>query len=134
MRKGEGGREGGRGHQGGREKERRCQGVGGREREGEGGSARGRGCVNAGEGGHEGEGAREKVHEGRALGRGECYVFTGLSYLIALPDSLSLGLSFFHLISHPIHCARLVSPCDLLIRSCDLLSCSTTFYHYYSYY
>jgi hypothetical protein len=65
---------------------------------------------------------------------GRCYVFTGLSYLIALPDSLSLGLSFFHLISHPIHCARLVSPCDLLIRSCDLLSCSTTFYHYYSYY
>jgi hypothetical protein len=63
-----------------------------------------------------------------------CYVFTELSYLIALPDSLSLGLSFFHLISHPIHCARLVSPCDLLIGSCDLLSCSTMFYHYYSYY
>jgi hypothetical protein len=50
-----------------------------------------------------------------------CYVFTELSYLIALPDSLSLGLSFFHLISHPIHCARLVLPCDLLIRSCDVL-------------
>jgi hypothetical protein len=33
-----------------------------------------------------------------------CYVFTGLSYLITLLDSLSLGLSFFHHISHPIHC------------------------------
>jgi hypothetical protein len=31
-----------------------------------------------------------------------CYVFTGLSYLIALLDSLSLGLSFFHLPSHPL--------------------------------
>jgi hypothetical protein len=50
-----------------------------------------------------------------------CYVFTELSYLIALPDSLSLGLSFFHLISHPIHCARLVSPRNLIIRSCDVL-------------
>jgi hypothetical protein len=50
-----------------------------------------------------------------------CYVFTELSYLIALPDSLSSGLSFFLLISHPIHCACLVSPCDLLIRSSDVL-------------
>jgi hypothetical protein len=78
--------------------------------------------------------ARPISSKGKNLVDIHCYVFTGLSYLIALPDSLSLGLSFFHLISHPIHCARLVSPCDLLIRSCDLLSCSTTFYHYYSYY
>jgi hypothetical protein len=62
-----------------------------------------------------------------------CYVLTGLSYLITLLDSLSLGLSFFHRISHPIHYVCLVLPCDLLIRSCDLLSCSTMFYHYYSY-
>jgi hypothetical protein len=65
---------------------------------------------------------------------GSCYVFTELSYLITLLDSLSLGLSFFHRIPHPLHCVCLVLPCDLLIRSCDLLSCSTTFYHYYSYY
>jgi hypothetical protein len=68
------------------------------------------------------------------MGGPECYVFTGLSYLIALPDSLSLGLSFFLLISHPIHGVHLVLPDDLLIRSCDLLSHLMTFYHDYNYY